>query len=152
MPGGRPFYFTNVWRLYVYNQEMVEILWVHCICLLKGDRPFSTRLQTQCCAKNVKSFVKYQFPNIRCCASSVCYKFRLFVYESGWRVVGISWFLIWSKTVKVCSDAKERAVYGKKREATAPNQYPFKMQPWFLSLRWKTCIQQNCSLGSCACS
>ena len=25
------------------------------------------------------------------------------------------------------------------------------MQPWFLSLRWKTCLLQNCSLGSCAC-
>ena len=24
--------------------------------------------------------------------------------------------------------------------------------PWFLSLRWKTCLRQNCSLGSCACS
>ena len=27
-----------------------------------------------------------------------------------------------------------------------------KLQPWFLSLLWKTCIRQNCSLGSCACS
>ena len=26
------------------------------------------------------------------------------------------------------------------------------LQPWFLSLRWKTCVRQNCSLGSCACS
>ena len=27
-----------------------------------------------------------------------------------------------------------------------------KLQPWFLSLQWKTCLCQNCSLGSCACS
>ena len=27
-----------------------------------------------------------------------------------------------------------------------------KLQSWFLSLRWKTCLRQNCSLGSCACS
>ena len=26
-----------------------------------------------------------------------------------------------------------------------------KLQPWFLSLQWKTCLRQNCSLGSCAC-
>ena len=27
-----------------------------------------------------------------------------------------------------------------------------KLQPWFLSLPWKTCLRQNSSLGSCACS
>ena len=27
-----------------------------------------------------------------------------------------------------------------------------KLQPCFLSLRWKTCHQQNCNLGSCTCS
>ena len=27
-----------------------------------------------------------------------------------------------------------------------------KLQPGFLSLRWKTCLWQNCSLGSCTCS
>ena len=27
-----------------------------------------------------------------------------------------------------------------------------KLQPWFLSLRWKTCLGQNCSFGSWACS
>ena len=26
------------------------------------------------------------------------------------------------------------------------------MQPWFLSLWWKTCLRQNCNLGSCVCS
>ena len=25
-----------------------------------------------------------------------------------------------------------------------------KLQSWFLSFRWKTCLRQNCSLGSCA--
>ena len=29
---------------------------------------------------------------------------------------------------------------------------PGKTAAWFLSLRWKTCLRQNCSLGSCACS
>ena len=29
---------------------------------------------------------------------------------------------------------------------------PGKLQPWFLSLRWKNCLRQNCSLGSYACS
>ena len=40
----------------------------------------------------------------------------------------------------------------KQREATAPIQSMVKLQPWFLSLRWKTCLLQTCSLGSCACS
>ena len=51
---------------------------------------------------------------------------------------------------KVCSDAKERVGCERQREATAPIQSLVKLQPWFLSLRWKTCLQQNCSLGSCA--
>ena len=37
------------------------------------------------------------------------------------------------------------------RKATAPIQPLVKLQPWSLSLRWKTCLRQNCSLGSCAC-
>ena len=40
---------------------------------------------------------------------------------------------------------------GKRREATAPIQFLVKLQPWFLSLQWKTCLRQNCSLSSCAC-
>ena len=39
---------------------------------------------------------------------------------------------------------------GKQREATAPIQSLVKLQPWFLSLRWKNCVQQNCSPSSCA--
>ena len=41
---------------------------------------------------------------------------------------------------------------GKQREATAPIKSLVKRQPWFLSLRWKTCLRQNCSLGFSACS
>ena len=41
---------------------------------------------------------------------------------------------------------------GKQRKSTAPVQSLVKLRPWFLSLWWKTCLQQNCSLGSCACS
>ena len=37
-------------------------------------------------------------------------------------------------------------------EVTAPIQSLVKQQPWFLSLRWKTCLRQNCSLGSYTCS
>ena len=44
------------------------------------------------------------------------------------------------RSFKVCSDAKERVRCGKKREATAPIQSLVKLQPWFLSLRWKTCL------------
>ena len=29
--------------------------------------------------------------------------------------------------------------------------YMVKLQPWFLNLRWETCLRQNCSLGSCVC-
>ena len=39
-----------------------------------------------------------------------------------------------------------------KREATAPIQSLVELQLWFLSLRWKTYLRQNCSLGFCACS
>ena len=52
----------------------------------------------------------------------------------------------------VCLDAKERVGCRKHREATAPIQSLVKLQPWFLSLRWKTCLRQNYSLGFCACS
>ena len=41
---------------------------------------------------------------------------------------------------KVCSDAKERMWCGKQREANAPIQSLLKLQPWFLSLRWKSCL------------
>ena len=53
---------------------------------------------------------------------------------------------------KVYSDAKCRVGCGKQREATAPIQSLVKLQPWFLSLRWKTCLRQNYILGSCVCS
>ena len=59
---------------------------------------------------------------------------------------------IFFRSRKVCSDAKERVGCGKQREATAPIQSLVKLQPWFLSLRWKICLRQNCSLGSCTCS
>ena len=36
---------------------------------------------------------------------------------------------------------------GKQREAVASIQSLIKLQPWFLSLRWKTCLRQSCSLG-----
>ena len=52
----------------------------------------------------------------------------------------------------ICSDAKERVGYGRQWEATKPIQSLVKLQPSFLSLWWKTCLWQNCSLGSCACS
>ena len=42
--------------------------------------------------------------------------------------------------------------YGKQRECTASIQSLLKLQPWFMRLRWKTCLWQNSSLGSCACS
>ena len=53
------------------------------------------------------------------------------------------------RSFKVCSDAKERVGCGKQWEATTPIQSLVKLQPWFLSLQWKTCLRQNCSLGSC---
>ena len=53
---------------------------------------------------------------------------------------------------KVCLDAKEGVGCRMQREATTPIQSLVKLQPWFLSLRWKMCLRQNCSLGSCACS
>ena len=56
------------------------------------------------------------------------------------------------RSFKVCSDAKERVECRKQREATAPIKSLVKLQPWFLSLRWKTCLRQNCSLGFSACS
>ena len=53
---------------------------------------------------------------------------------------------------KVCSDAKERVECGKQQEATAPIKSLVKLRPWFLILRWKTCLRQNCSLGFSSCS
>ena len=53
---------------------------------------------------------------------------------------------------KDSSVAEERVGCGKQREATAPIQLLVKLQRWFLSLRWKTCLRKNCWLRSCACS
>ena len=39
----------------------------------------------------------------------------------------------------------------KQREATALIKSLVKLQPLFLTLRWKTCLRQNCSLGFSAC-
>ena len=52
----------------------------------------------------------------------------------------------------VCSDAKERVGCGKKWDGTTLIQFLVKLKPYFLSLRWKACLRQNCNLGSCACS
>ena len=52
---------------------------------------------------------------------------------------------------KVCSDAKQRV--GAESNGNLPHiQSLVKLQPWFLSLRWKTCLRQNSSPGSCDCS
>ena len=56
------------------------------------------------------------------------------------------------RSFKFCSDAKERVLCEKQREATAPIQSLVKLQPWFLSLQWTTCLWQNFNLSSCACS
>ena len=53
------------------------------------------------------------------------------------------------QTFLVCSNAKERVGCGKQLEATVPIKSLVKLQPWFLSLRWNTCLRQNCSVGSC---
>ena len=54
---------------------------------------------------------------------------------------------------KVYSDAKHRVGCRKQREAIAPIESLVRLQPFFfLSLRWKNCLRQNCSVGSCACS
>ena len=52
---------------------------------------------------------------------------------------------------KVCSDAQERVGCRKQREGTAIKSL-VELQPWFLSLRWKTCLWQNCNLGFSTCS
>ena len=62
------------------------------------------------------------------------------------------------RSFKVCSEARERE-RERERESGAPKAKGsyrtysslVKLQPWFLSLWWKTCVRQNCSLCSCAC-
>ena len=50
----------------------------------------------------------------------------------------------------------KRAGCGKKREVTAPISSLVKLEPWFLSLRWKTCLWAllqpwclNLQIGTC---
>ena len=43
------------------------------------------------------------------------------------------------RSLKVCSDAKERVGCGKQWEATAPIQSLVKLQPRFLHIHWRTC-------------
>ena len=51
--------------------------------------------------------------------------------------------------LKVCSDAKERV--GAESNGSYPTYSSLvKVQPWVMSLRWKTCLRQNCNFGSCA--
>ena len=54
-----------------------------------------------------------------------------------------STFVPWDlfRCFMVCSDVKERVECGKQRDATAPIQSLIKLQPWFLSLRWKTWLR-----------
>ena len=52
---------------------------------------------------------------------------------------------------KVCSDARVSGVW-KATGSYRTYSSLVKLQPWFLSLRRKTCLRQNCSLDSCACS
>ena len=59
-------------------------------------------------------------------------------------------FFFLFRSFKVCLGVEERVGCGKQREATALIQSLVKLQPWFLRLRWKTCLRQNCSLDSCA--
>ena len=40
----------------------------------------------------------------------------------------------------------------RKWDAESNGKLPHLFNHWFLSLQWKTCLRQNCSLGSCACS
>ena len=47
---------------------------------------------------------------------------------------------------------RERGLRRATEGTTAPIQSMVKVQPWFLSLRWKTCLRQNYSLSSCDCS
>ena len=42
--------------------------------------------------------------------------------------------------------------WGAESNGKLPHLFYHILQPWFLSLRWKTCLRQNCSLSSCACS
>ena len=44
------------------------------------------------------------------------------------------------RSFTVCSDAKEIVRCWKQGESTAPIQSLVKLQPWFLSLQWKTCL------------
>ena len=73
------------------------------------------------------------------------------------------------RSFKIYWDAKERMRCGKQRKTTASIESLVKLQPWFLSLLWKTCLRQtatlvpafsvddpafghNCHLGSWVCS
>ena len=43
--------------------------------------------------------------------------------------------------------------WGAESNGKLPHQFiPVKLQPWFLSLQWKTCLLKKSSLGSCSCS
>ena len=44
------------------------------------------------------------------------------------------------RSFKVCSYAKERVGCGRQREATTYIESLVKLQPWYLSLQWKTCL------------
>ena len=44
------------------------------------------------------------------------------------------------RSLKVCSDAKERVWCRKQWKATAPIQSLVKLQPRYLNLQWKTCL------------
>ena len=120
------------------DEFSVEKWWNGIYCMGKREKLRATPSQIlfhphETHLKNFGVIRRAQFPTSTLLASTLCL-----------------WDLF--RTFKVCSDEKERVWCGKQREATATIQSLLKLQPWFLSLRWKACLRQNCSLDSCACS
>ena len=56
------------------------------------------------------------------------------------------------RSFEVSSDSKERVGVRKLTGSYRTCSILIKLQLWFLSLQWKTCLRQNCNLGSSPCS
>ena len=63
-------------------------------------------------------------------------------------LVPLGSFQIFLRSVQMLKRVRCR----KQWEATAPIKSLVKLQPWFLSLQWKTCLRQNYSIGFSTCS
>ena len=114
--------------IYIYNFLMLGEVWLGFPDLWSGQKPWKNWYLTP--VVNFGAVRRAQLVKSTHLTSWPCDLFRSF---------------------KVYSNAKERVGVRKSTGSYRTYSSLVELQSWFLSLRWKTCLRQKCSLGSCDC-